>query len=200
MTPKVFRNERPAVLIKKKPLLTDELYTYMNLGIQKTPTICIREEQKIIGFTTMIPSPFNTQENMCEEVAGPWIQIFNNQNNFPERIKNEYYGVTTSESGNFTEQSLTYIAGIPVPMDIEVPSEMSSFIIPKQQVAIFESFADIREDTMKKTIDYIYGYWLPNSDYHRAIGNDYGLFEGTIDFENPNLLKEKYIIPITPKK
>lgn len=62
--------------------------------------------------------------------------------------------------------------------------------------------ATVDKDTTSKMIDYIYGYWLPNSPYTRGQGNDYELFEGINkgiqSFVDPNL-GSRYVIPIVPR-
>lgn len=199
-TPKAFREDAPTINIKKKPIITEDLFEHMIEGIDQHPKIMTRPSQSIVGLKTDIPSPFISNEDICEIVAIPWVQMFERQVEITERTKKEYYGLTTSESGNFVEDTLTYIAGVPVPENTEIPQGMISYFIPEQEVAVFQIHADIEKDIMKETIDYIYGYWLPNSKYIRADGDDYGFFEGDIDFENPNALKAKYIIPVKLKE
>ncbi len=107
-------------------------------------------------------------------------------------------GLSISRSGNFTEDTVDYIAGSLITADCPVPKGMVSYSLPEQQVAMFEVLT-VDTDTVAKTIDYIYGYWLPNSPYLRGNGNDYELFEGVTDFEIPDL-GSKYVIPIMLKE
>jgi len=74
---------------------------------------------------------------------------------------------------------------------------MVAHVFPEQQVAMFK-VAIIDKETVLKTIDYIYGYWLPNSPYTRGIGSDYELFEevnGFIDLSYGS----HYVLPIVLK-
>lgn len=195
-SPKDFRIKKPLVLINKKPLLTDELLEHITEGMHQEPIILEKEEQIIVGLQTLVPSPFvSSRDEICEYVAPFWFSLFEQESKITNRIKHTYYALSISPSGNFTEDKLSYIAGAPVISLDEIPKGMSSYTIPKQKVAIFDISTDINSETAKKTIDYIYGYWLPNSNYKRGVGNDYELFENVIDFMQPTFTT-KYVIPI----
>lgn len=198
-SPKKFRAENPAVLLNQKSLLTMELFDHIREGIENDPMIMNRKEQWIVGFDTTIPSPFFAGEKICEMISTSWFKLLDQQIEVKNRIPQTYYGLSVSESGNFTEDTLSHIAGVPVYSKEEIPDGMVSHLLPKQQVAVFDILTSIEEDTVKKTIDYIYGYWLPNSPYIRGYGNDYELFENVVDFMTPTFLS-KYVVPIVPKK
>ncbi len=72
---------------------------------------------------------------------------------------------------------------------------MVTYTIPKQKVAVFDVVSNLDEDVVKNTIDYIYGYWLPNSQYKRGLGDDYELFENVKDYTSADF-SMKYFIPI----
>jgi len=195
LSPKTFRKNKPSVLLNEKPVLTKELYEHLAQGMERNPIIINRKEQIIVGFETSIPSPFVSNENYCELLYVPWTNLLEKQTEIENRIPETFYGLTVSQSGNFVEDTLNYIAGVPVNSLSRVPSGMVSYSFPEQLVAMFEVFAGV-EDTVAKTVDYIYGYWLPNSAYTRGNGNDYELFENVSSFEDPNL-KSKYVIPVS---
>jgi AraC family transcriptional regulator len=127
----------------------------------------------------------------------PWTNLIERQTEVQNRKPNTFYGLTVSQSGHFTENTLDYIAGVPVTTLSQLPSDMVSYKFPEQLVAMFDVYSGV-EDTVAKTVDYIYGYWLPNSPYTRGNGNDYELFENVSNFEDPKL-QSKYVIPIEPK-
>ena len=194
-TPKNFRKEKPTVLINDKPLLTDELLEHITYGIYQEPVIINSQEQIIVGFEVEIPSPFIPRAKICELVSDYWFALFDKEKDILNRKIHTYYGLTISPSGDFTEDTLRYIAGVPVTSLSKVPEGMTSYTLPRQKVAIFEIKTDINADLAKKTIDYIYGYWLPNSSYKRGLGDDYELFEDVIDFRTGEFIS-KYVIPI----
>ncbi|KPJ95448.1 MAG: AraC family transcriptional regulator [Gammaproteobacteria bacterium SG8_11] len=198
VSPKSFRKNKPTILLCEKPLLTMELFDHLSQGIEREPTIRQKNEQIIVGFDTTIPSPFVSNENYCDLLYTPWTTLLERQTEVQNRIPKTFYGLTVSRSGTFTEDTLDYIAGVPVTDLGHIPGGMVTYKFPQQFVAMFEVFSGT-EDTVAKTVDYIYGYWLPNSPYTRGHGNDYELFENVSSFEVPNL-RSKYVIPIEPKK
>ena len=194
-TPKNFRKEKPKVTLNAKPLLTDELLEHITKGIHQEPIIMDKEEQIIVGFGVEVPSPLIKNINVCKLVSSYWVTLYEKEKEISNKIPNTYYGLCISDSGNFTEDTLTYIAGVPVTAVDKFPEGMYPYTVPKQKVALFEIVSDLNADRLKKTIDYIYGYWLPNSTYKRGMGDDYELFEEVIDF-NTGKFKSKYVIPI----
>jgi len=197
-SPKSFRKHKPSILLSEKPLLTMELFDHLLKGIEREPTISQRNQQVIVGFEASIPSPFISNENYCDLLYTPWTNLISRQTELENRIPGTFYGLTVSRSGDFVEETLDYIAGVPITSQTKIPAGMVSYTFSQQLVAMFDVFAGT-EDTVAKTVDYIYGYWLPNSPYLRGHGNDYELFENVTSFEDPNL-KSKYVIPIEPRK
>lgn len=192
-SPNNFRKNSPEVNLNNKPVLTDELFDHIQEGISKEPEILELQEVELIGHTIEIPSPFTTDENICEIISTPWLKLMETMSNVKTPLS--YYGLTISPSGSFTENNLTYLAAVPKKYIPKVEGQMMSLTLPKQQVASFDTFTNIEADIAKKTIDYIYGYWLPNSNYKRGEGHDFEYFENVTDFRVPDF-SSKYIIPI----
>jgi len=194
-SPKEFRLQKSNILINEKPLLTDELLDHITNGMHQEPIIVEKPEQIIVGYGTQIPSPFSPRAKICELVADYWFKLFDDEHQIKNKIVHTYIALSISDSGNFTEDTLSYVAGVPVSALDALPKQMKSYTIPKQKVAIFEIKTDIDAEVAKKTIDYIYGYWLPNSKYKRGLGDDYELFEDVLDFRTGEFTS-KYVIPI----
>ncbi len=196
-SPKSFRKTRPEVRLNEKPLLTEALFDHLRQDIQLEPEIIHRPKQILIGFDTQIPSPFGTDDSYCHMLFQSWMKLLAQQEKVAHRIQHTYYGLTISPSGNFTEPELRYMAGIPVTKLESLPEGMSSYELPEQQIALFHVF-DVEADTVGKTIDYVYGYWLPNSKYTRGVGDDYEYFENITTLEDFGK-ESKYVIPVVPK-
>ena len=198
LSPKNFRKNKPSVLLNDKPLLTMDLIRHLEEEITREPVITVRKEHTIVGFDTTIPSPFISNEGYCDLLYSSWMKLFEREAEIENRIPKTYYNLSLSESGDFIEDTVNYIAGVPITSNIEIPDGMVSHIFPEQLVAMFE-VATVDKETVSRTMDYIYGYWLPNSSYSRGHGNDYELFEDVISFENSDLTSH-YVIPIIPNK
>jgi len=199
-SPKNFRLNKPAILLNEKPLLSADLFNHIAQDIQREPVITLRKAQTIVGYDTTIPSPFIPNDDYCDLLYSSWMSLFANQSKIPNRIAETFLGLSISQSGNFTEDTIHYIAGAPVTELNQLASDMVSYTFPEQLVASFD-IASIDKDSTSKTMDYIYGYWLPNSNYSRGIGNDYELFESVKDESSfvDSSVNAKYVIPVIPK-
>jgi AraC family transcriptional regulator len=197
-TPKEFRKNTPAVVLNEKPVLSMDLVRHLEEELDHVPIITTIPEQVIIGISTPIPSPFATNDAYCEELWPSWMTLLKRQDEITDRQAPMFYGITVSPSGDFTEDTLNFVAGIPVASKKHVPHDMVAHTLPEQLVAKFK-VASIDHETALKTINYIYGYWLPNSPYTRGKGSDYELFEETDGFIEPGL-GSYYVIPLVHKK
>jgi len=201
LSPKDFRLQKPRILLNEKPLLTNDLFHHIGQDIQREPIITLKQEQTIIGYDAQIPSPFIPNEGYCDLLYDSWMQLFDNQSAIQNKVADTFLGLSISESGNFTEECIQYIAGSPVTQLSQLAENMVSYHFPEQLIALFK-IAHVDKDTTAKTIDYIYGYWLPNSNYLRGQGCDYELFEGVKGMQSfeKQEFTAKYVIPIIPKK
>ncbi|MGL1891837.1 MAG: AraC family transcriptional regulator [Spirochaetaceae bacterium] len=194
-SPKQYRKVKPKVLTNQKPVLSQELLTHLIDGMDLKPHIVDLPKQYIVGLETSVPSPFTTLDPICESVGETWFKLFDRENEILGADNSKLCALTISPSGFYTEDLLRYIAGIPVSKIYIIPHGMTSFIIPKQKVAVFDVVTNVDDEIAKKTVDFIYGYWLYNSGYERGSGTDYELFEDIIDRYTGNF-KTKYVIPL----
>ena len=193
-SPKSFRIYQPTVILNAKPLLDMEHVRHLEEEIDREPVIITAPEQTIIGITTAIPSPFLTNDAYCESLWPSWMTLLRRQDEIQDTQPGKFYGIIASPSGTFTEDSLNFIAGIPVASAHHIPEGMVAHTFPEQRIAMF-NVESIDKETTLKTINYIYGYWLPNSPYTRGSGSDYEIFDETDGFIDPGL-GSKYVIPI----
>jgi AraC family transcriptional regulator len=191
--PKEFRDTDPIVVTTKKPLLSEDLFAHISKGIGREPEILEMPKMFLSGQDVQIPSPFETEENICEIIAIPWFKIL--EHKAPDEAKN-YIGVTISPSGDYTEKELQFLCSEIFYNKDDISYGDIRLDIPKQKVAAFTIHSDIEEDVARNTVDYIYGYWLPNSKYNRGKGHDYEYFGNVVDFMNPGSFEYKYIVPI----
>jgi len=193
-SPADFRLNRPAVILNEKPLLSMNLVRHLEKEINHTPVITTTPARTVMGVATSIPSPFATDEIVCESLWPSWQSLLARQTELTRQTPEAFYGITASPSGNFIEENLDFIAGFPVAPGTHLPAGMVAHHFPQQLVAMFD-VAVLDKDTVRKTIDYIYGYWLPNSPYTRGSGSDYELFEEFHGFIDPDG-GSRYVIPI----
>ncbi|CAA0082469.1 Right origin-binding protein [BD1-7 clade bacterium] len=193
-TPKQFRANSDCASLQQKPQLNPELLSHRWHDMQLEPTIEQRPARHLAGIATQIPSPFLSNAAYCHLLEPAWWQLLQHCPQLPVTQADTFYGLTLSPSGTYTETEVTYLTAVAVPEDFELPPGMTSHSIPAQTVAVFD--IDIVEaDTVNKTMDIIYGYWLPSAPYDRAEGNDYEYFTELTDFTKaPG--GSQYVLPI----
>ncbi|MDT8446875.1 MAG: helix-turn-helix domain-containing protein [bacterium] len=197
LTPKEFRRRRPSVVLQEKPRLEPELLLHLTQGMQKAPTVIYEPAFELVGFSRPVPSPFYGGQSYCQLLHEPWTDLLNRQGEVKQRWPGCYAGLLLSPSGDFTEETIEYLAAVPRKDEDSLPQGMRGIRFEAQWVARFDVFAGV-EDHLAKTVDYIYGYWLPRSGYQRGPGSDYEWFEGVSDFTAPGL-KSQYVVPLLPK-
>ncbi|MBF2054263.1 MAG: AraC family transcriptional regulator [Candidatus Sericytochromatia bacterium] len=196
-TPRAFRERRPAVRLKDKPLLKPELMHHLALEMRREPEIIQRPALDLIGLSCPIPSPFTHPESHCDTMYPLWMELLARQEEIPHRWHDTYLGMSRSPSGDFTESRLFFLAAIPVSAVSTVPEGMVHYHLPAQCVAAFD-VAVVDNDTVSKTMDYIYGYWLPNAPYVRDSGHDYEFFQDVQGFQAEKL-SSRYVLPVLPR-
>lgn len=202
LTPKEFRKSGSYIQTNRKPMLRTDLYSYICNTISKEPDIVMQQEINLVGFDAQIRSPFSSSREYCGQLYNVWSELFKNSDNIKNKVHDQYYGVTLSPSGFFNEEKLQYIAGIPVTGDSCIKGSVSHKIDEKLTARF--CIDEISHDGVNMTIDYIYGFWLPNSDYARDSGNDYEVFSNvgyTGDLSTTDISKATchYVIPVRRK-
>jgi len=197
LTPKAFRQSPPKITLKEKPVLSDTLFHHLDQELDRVPNIVLRPAFSISGFSIDIPSPFLTGESYCDLVETPWRKLIEISHQKGLSTSIPYYGLTASTSGDFTEEQIQYIAGIESKY-LSDNTEAERYQFPEQLIAVFD-VNTVDEFSVGKTMDYIYGYWLPNSEYNRGKGSDYEIIHNVSGFEMGGL-KSQYVVPLQPKE
>jgi AraC family transcriptional regulator len=91
------------------------------------------------------------------------------------------------------EDGLDYMAGNPVSEITELPAGMSRWDIAETTYAVFESSIP----TLAETFDYIFGVWLPASEYQHGSGPLLERYGETFSPDNPAV---DIYIPIREKE
>lgn len=193
-TPKDFRYEKPQVVLSRKPILSMELFEHLKMGMQREPQIVYSESQIIVGPKKRVSSPFLSEGRYCADTDLTWAELAKRKDEIKNTIPRTFFGLTVSDSGDFTEEWVDYIAGVSVTHLEAMPEGMFHYLLPAGQVAQFEMY-DTSEDRYKETVDYIYGYWLPNSNYVRGNGVDYVLVENMSEIGAAGF-SLKYVMPV----
>ena len=143
--------------------------------ISMKPVIKEIEEIKIIGMekTTTLKTSYIDIPKLWEEFCKRLCEI--------ENIKNDkaFYEVRKPDlnfdMNDFTETTeFTEIAGIEVSDVTNVPDGMVNIVIPDGKYAVFTHKGFAKD--LRQTYEYIWGTWLPNSDYEADLKYDFELY------------------------
>lgn len=154
------------------------------------PEIVIKDAFKVVGTSC------NASENMKEKIDRLW-------RTFEPRIEEvkarapgvNYFGI--GEMGCGEEKDFIYMAGVKVTDFKDIPEGMEAREVPSQQYAHFTHKG--LGSTVPKFFDYIYGTWLPGSNYE-VVGNTFFEYydeRATCPDDPENIMQ--FYIPIKPK-
>ncbi len=114
--------------------------------------------------------------NENEEIPQLWRDFWPRHTEIQNRVAPGLsYGVIT----NFDEEAgeFDYIAGVQVQSGSELPTGMVAIELPGQTYAVFECTLPALMPTMSQ----IYERWLPASEYRRAPGPEFELYDERFD-------------------
>lgn len=129
------------------------------------PRIVESGPSKIVGCQGAFIHAMSKDANNLQVIGGLWDRLCHSMNEITHRINQDSVGViTTSDSPKHPDERL-YIAGVEVDIDVELPADGRWDVVelPQAMYAVFVHMGPIRE--IKRTLDVIYGHWLPNSEF-----------------------------------
>lgn len=175
-----------------KPRATESLLKHLQVGIQREPDIKELGPFRFIGLQVEISS-FLQDKEYVEKAPAHWRMFTKRLNELQQRKSENRYGVAFSEGGQMLESRLQYLAALDCLDTAPVPTGMIEALFEKRLYAIFENVG--LADRSQDTIDYVYGFWLPNSGYRRAEGSDFEIFDDRYSLSNPQSVSS-YCLPI----
>ncbi|MCB0411813.1 MAG: GyrI-like domain-containing protein [Bdellovibrionales bacterium] len=197
MTPARFRKASLDLHIYGTPYLDSKKIQHFSKQITHQPLILKLEEMRIIGLTTTIRSPLGEEADFIDKLPPLWSEILEKRALIPHRKKGRVFGIAVGEQGSLNEETMTYFAGFEVPLGTEPPSEFSKLDLKSQTYATFENQG--LPDVSSVTMDYIYGIWLPQSDYKRGSGYDFEIFDSRYNPSDDKSIST-YYLPIIKNK
>jgi len=170
-TPGKYRkiNERFRFLYKKKFDYDSLIHRSEVLGLQ--PEIITKPELMVIGLSTIYKYDSFDVMNM-------WSVFKDYREKIPNMIPDTCgFGIYENYKENESDDSdtvFTYLCCVEVLSLNEIPQGMVGRTIPEQTYAVFTHKGMV--DNMDTTLRYIWGDWLPNSQYSYANRPDFELY------------------------
>jgi len=189
VSPKQYREKAdPFRLIYKDQFSPHMLHHLQNRLIME-PEIVIRSEMKVVGTS-------HQYQEVDLNVEMLWFDFQHKVNQITNRVGSDAFGIY--EEYFETEDSLgfSYICSVEVSDFDDVPEGMISRIIPEQMYAVFRHKGSI--SFLPETLKYIWGSWLPKSNYEYVEKPDFELYSPGIRPEDPDHIIFLYI-PVSRK-
>ena len=139
------------------------------------PRILDRTAFAVVGL------PLKVSRTTTHEISTLWGRLMPRLAEIPGRIEGGCYGLMHNfdkKEGNFD-----YLAGVAVAGTHAVPAGMSRIEVPAQTYAVFTHRIEnpVLSQDLPRTFNYIYGTWLPDSDYQAAQGPEFEYYDSRFD-------------------
>lgn len=126
-------------------------------------------------------------QNKHNEIAQMWDTEGYRLEELPNlKSQTDYYGVC----GNMDDQgSFEYVAGVELTDPNVYPEGMVRWDVPEQTYVVVPCTIP----TIGKAYEFIHGTWLPQSEYQRAPGPDFELYDDSFNNEDPESILYIYV-------
>jgi len=161
-----------------KPRATPGMLAHLRGGITMEPKIVSRDKELAVGMGGGF-APKSTNE-----IGELWGQFVKRMSEI-ESAKHDYsLGICCPAHPQIEMRNsdcFVYIAAVPVEAAGTVPQGMVQVEIPGGRYAVFTHKGPISE--LAHTIDFIWGTWIPKSEYEKREGPDFELYDERFDPE-----------------
>jgi AraC family transcriptional regulator len=170
MTPSDFRRRRKLLRFLGRPQLTPADLQFLTLNLTMNPTIQQSPALHLLGLEARFIGPMSPDANNHQVIPQLFGQFFARKAELPAALDQYTYGACNClpEKDRTREDELVYLAGVSVPENSPVPKGMKAWRVPALTYAVFQHRGAITR--LGETLNYIYGTWLPRSDYDQADG------------------------------
>ncbi|MBA3992909.1 MAG: hypothetical protein C0469_05220 [Cyanobacteria bacterium DS2.3.42] len=161
--------------LEKKPASID-MMIHLEEGVTMQPVIEEHGEELVIGMGSSF------SENPFWEINKLWDKFNQRENEIPNLSGKYALGVCMPKHKDLPVKegdTFVYIAGRPVSTLDEVPEGMVAVKIPKRKYAKFTHKGPLTN--LPHTVNYIWGTWLPKSEYKHSNSPDFELYDERFD-------------------
>jgi AraC family transcriptional regulator len=189
VTPEQYREKADPFRLIYKDQFSPQMLHHLQNRLVMEPEILTRSEVKVVG---------TTHQYQEEELnAGTlWSDFQHKVNQITNRVGSDAFGIYEEYFETEDSVGFNYICSVEVSDFDDVPEGMISRIIPEQMYAVFRHTGSI--SFLPETLKYIWGSWLPKSNYEYAEKPDFELYTPGTQPEDLEKILFLYI-PITSK-
>ena len=189
MTPEQYREKADPLRLIYKDQFSPHMLHHLQNRLVMEPEIVTRSEMKVIGIARQYQ-----EENLDLETL--WSAFRPNVSQITNRVGSDALGIYEEYHESVNNVGFTYICAVEVTDFNDVPEGMITRIIPEHLYAVFQHEGPI--SFLPETLKYIWGSWLPKSNYEYVEKPDFELYAPGIQPEDPDKILFLHI-PITRK-
>ena len=168
LSPSEFRRKHrlPRFLARNRPTLANLQHLSRNLTMK--PEIIELPALHLLGLTARFIGPKSPDANNQQIIPPLFQQFFSRKSELPPALDGYTYGACTClpEKMRSREDELVYHVSISVAPAGQTPPGMRVWKLPALTYAAFQHRGPVAR--IGETFNYIYGTWLPRSDYKLA--------------------------------
>ena len=142
------------------------------------------ESKNLYGSRVDFLSHFEEGSDCKVKIIEHWVGFLGKKKLISDQIGKEIYGVALSDEKQLREKKLSYLASVETANLNQQVLDFEYLNIPQGLYAKFENKGSAQKSST--LMDYVYGIWMPQSDYRRARGYDFEIFDHRFAYNNPD--------------
>jgi len=185
MTPMQYRKNGESLVLYQKKRITDIRLKHLDGGISMEPKIIEKNKFMVVGMKYYGSNNNNEIPELWKRFRPRMDEIKNAANG------NVAMGVCEFVDNLTDESKFTYFACLEVSSLEDIPRGMEGFTVEKNKYAVFTHKGSV--DRLGDTYEYIYGSWLPKSEYEPAKSHDFEYYDERFNPGDENSELDIYI-------
>ena len=189
ITPAQYRKQNDPFRLLYKDQFSPHMLSFLQNEISMEPEIIIRPAVKLVGVARQYDSADLSLPKL-------WSAFAPYRDSIPNRLGTDSFGIYESYQEQEDDVSFSYICTVAVENFDDIPEGMISRELPEQMYAKFVHRGSVAN--LEQTLKYIWGSWLPKSDYDYVEKPDFELYGQGFNIADPK--SELYLhIPVQRK-
>ena len=177
VSPNQYREKADPFRLIYKDQFSPHMLHHLQNRIIMEPEIITRPEMKVVGTTHKYQ-----EDDLNIEML--WFDFQHKVNQVRNRIGNDAFGIYEEYFETGDSIGFSYICSVEVSDFDSVPEGMISRIVSEQMYAVFRHNGPL--SFLPETLKYIWGSWLPKSNYEYDEKPDFELYSPGIRPEDPD--------------
>lgn len=189
MTPEQYREKADPFRLIYKDQFSPHMLHHLQTQVAMEPEIIARSEARVVGVARQYREEDLNMDTLWSAFRDHVAQITN-------RVGFDAFGIYEEYQEGETGVGFSYVCAVQVADFDNVPKGMITRIIPAHLYAAFRHDGPI--SSLPETLKYIWGSWLPKSDYEYVEKPDFELYAPATQPGNPDKTLFLYI-PVRKK-